>query len=1291
MLFSGQKLGQNNTGGGVFSGARLSDTILSRGNNRFEEELARKRGEEAINKLTKSKLEEALERERKSRTLLSAITDRNWKERAANSARAQATREYQGEGEMDEAVLNNINKTRESAYKIINDRSFANKSIDFVSGLGEGITEAYKRTGEGISELVYDWTGGNKREFEEYTKAQDERSKLLISLIEKRKKSTDEAEISRLNDAISSISKTYSDTFNSFQGRQSEIIERTDPVKNAAAIGEIGLDVITAGSFSGFGKAGVAGAKTFRLSRPAAKATGIAAKQIASQSAKNTLRKLPGIAGSSFMQGAVGNVTHQGSDATPESILKSGALTAAVATAVPIAGIGLKKIPGVTRSASKAVKKTTDKTINKVEEIMSGNRVGSKMLETKNKALSKVVDDLQNVYVKLRGHTDELGNSAVKETRRLKSNLSRASGKANSIISDDPNIKKMNDIFSNSSDKKRLYKEFIEYAKNRSSAYEAMKIGKNVEIPTGTKKVQELYSLLNKASKRQVKDLYEGGMISKSRFDNWMADTDWLRVQRQIEDSLPQGPQKGGKSLKTSITQQKIEGSTKEVVDPVASYIDWANRVYTEIEANKLNTYVTNQLDSLGKATKVVDAEDVTTRTLAKAQREQLKPLKTSLEKAIKSQKDYSKSISKEITQIKKSGRIELSKEIKRTMKDIFGDAEPGVMAQPDKYIDDTMKRISNIDNAKLSRLRKSLGNKETKLSQAMDELIEIKKQHLAAKDDMKALQNIIDSHKDKLYEPTKTIARWKNGIRELYETDPGVVSAINQTYDQSKNALTELMTKASTSVQRGSTLWNFAFAVPNVFKDYGHSLVVGDATLWSHINPINILASFKDSVIKPTYNIVGKRIGKTWKPTELYAKFLRDNTQGNRVDLIKQLKSSTKQAKRLVGAKGEGVVSKVENVISASENFGRFMNYRGKYKQLVSRGVTGEELFNKAAQAARENSVDFSIHGEYFHLAKAIDPYLNAGIQSSRSLARAFKERPVATTAKILAIGPIPTAMLTYHNLSDPNRARVYAEIPEWEKENNYVYVLSDGNVIKIPASPSITGYNKPIRNMIEAEYISDRQSFTETAKNIFIDPFNPLSKGSLVPTAIKAPIEIATNKNLYTGKELIPENMKDLPPEEQVFRTTPQTYRDIGKIFNISPIYIDKLVKGYTSSTGEQVVAGVEKVREVTGTGGIDTGRDTMSQVAGRFFIPKDSYKLNAVVSKFYEDYSKIQSEGKVSSRKATEAVKAGNTQKALQIIIEHNKKVDEQADKFKTKYGRYSSDQSELLKTLEKTKIQ
>lgn len=68
----------------------------------------------------KSKLEEALERERKSRTLLSAITDRNWKERAANSARAQATREYQGEGEMDEAVLENINKTRESAYNLLN-------------------------------------------------------------------------------------------------------------------------------------------------------------------------------------------------------------------------------------------------------------------------------------------------------------------------------------------------------------------------------------------------------------------------------------------------------------------------------------------------------------------------------------------------------------------------------------------------------------------------------------------------------------------------------------------------------------------------------------------------------------------------------------------------------------------------------------------------------------------------------------------------------------------------------------------------------------------------------------------------------------------------------------------------------------------------------------------------------------------------------------------------------------------------------------------------------------------
>ena len=101
------------------------------------------------------------------------------------------------------------------------------------------------------------------------------------------------------------------------------------------------------------------------------------------------------------------------------------------------------------------------------------------------------------------------------------------------------------------------------------------------------------------------------------------------------------------------------------------------------------------------------------------------------------------------------------------------------------------------------------------------------------------------------------------------------------------------------------------------------------------------------------------------------------------------------------------------------------------------------------------------------------------------------------------------------------------YAAIPDYIKKNNIIFVLNGNKgYIKIPVDPGLTSFAQPIRNYVESQYLGDRQSLLETAKNIFVDPLlAPVGTNlnevatNLIPSPVLPIAENIANYNFYTG----------------------------------------------------------------------------------------------------------------------------------------------------------------------------
>lgn len=434
------------------------------------------------------------------------------------------------------------------------------------------------------------------------------------------------------------------------------------------------------------------------------------------------------------------------------------------------------------------------------------------------------------------------------------------------------------------------------------------------------------------------------------------------------------------------------------------------------------------------------------------------------------------------------------------------------------------------------------------------------------------------------------------NGTVRKFETTPEIAAAAKSLNKEQLGLIGRILTVPTRVLRLGATGLNPAFALANVSKD----------TVSAFINSSHPLRS---SVANPKV-FLDALVASANHGSKRYAELVREGAGGTSFDIAR---NAPKQNIRAIRAEAN-LPSKVlytvtsparllraaENTIGRSEEFNRSMQYFGNKDAALKKGLTPTRARLTAADAARNNTVNFARAGDYGRVLNSVLPYFNAGLQGSRTLLRSLKDRPIQTTSKLAVSAFLPMAAVTAWNTSDPKRKAAYDDIKDYEKQGNFIIVpphpvkdpkTGKWNVIKIPMSQEIANLNNIVRNGTEAAVKDGKLHVDQLIGNAVgsatsLNVQNPRQfVNQVTPQAIKPGVEALTNQNLYSGNKIVPDSQRNLPGRDQIGPGTSKTATKLGAALNLSPRQIDNAISTSAGGLGTSTVHGKSLGSQISG----------------------------------------------------------------------------------------------------------
>jgi hypothetical protein len=256
----------------------------------------------------------------------------------------------------------------------------------------------------------------------------------------------------------------------------------------------------------------------------------------------------------------------------------------------------------------------------------------------------------------------------------------------------------------------------------------------------------------------------------------------------------------------------------------------------------------------------------------------------------------------------------------------------------------------------------------------------------------------------------------------------------------------------------------------------------------------------------------------------------------------------------------------------SAFEEATRIGEYQKAYNNLTKQGMPPGEARRLAAFESRDRQ-DFAMGGAKTKIIRHMTPFWNAAMQGNYRLFKAFKERPLATTAKGLAyITSIKLAEQAI-NWNDED----YWDQPQWQRDA--FFMIPNGKDesghtkfirLPIPFLPGVLFATIPGR-ILQYGKKNDPEALKtmmdpllQEAENLFPKPtaFFPIYENFMTGPR---------GWDTFRNRQIVPERLIDLPPELQFTEQNSRAAKEIGKMFGISPMKVDHLIEQTTGGLGK------------------------------------------------------------------------------------------------------------------------
>lgn len=666
-------------------------------------------------------------------------------------------------------------------------KSNASKLGDIIKGIGEGISSSYKRIGKGVGES---WSqGATNKAAEEQNKLVEQNVKIMSDYTKKLKDpALDPKRKASIEKAMGELRKQNDEIYKQSDQRQKEIMDATDPVKGVAAVGSIGFDVLTAGTYGASTKGASTGVR-------------LTAKQIAKNTVeagiKKTLIKEALIqGGQGAVAGGLNAVQEKGTAVTAGDIAKQAAVGGALAGALPVvpkavkrAGAGIDTATskaatniiqktgksthaleqigekGILGAANKGVSDATRTVTYKLSDMLGSTKPGNKLIGLKDNFMSHWVTDLHPLYKVLkRSDFEGKTNGAYIAAREAIGNSNRALSYAQDFLETNPNIKAVTTGIEEKGGKNLLKarESFDEYAKVRSE----LDLIKGNQKEFSAEKVADLESRMAKAKDfsqeydhlvaayKDVNDFrLENGLMSKEQYQDFLDNPiDYVRQQRELPQWMLDKPgAKESKGSAASITksnavQKRNKFADAELLSPVETMVKTVQNAHVEAYRNKAAKEIYALLDEAGEAKLIRSTEKVREKQDLLKTLSATKPAVKKLEKILRTDRKQVRKLMTEMDRLNKEGlAVRLNRNASDDLPEAFRYVNTTEVKNPKRTSEPTMSSVSapkNITGTATDRLAIEGGVNPKKMMEA-----------LVSEDParIKMIRQMIESRDDKL------------------------------------------------------------------------------------------------------------------------------------------------------------------------------------------------------------------------------------------------------------------------------------------------------------------------------------------------------------------------------------------------------------------------------------------------------------------------------------------------------------------------------------------------------------
>lgn len=511
---------------------------------------------------------------------------------------------------------------------------------------------------------------------------------------------------------------------------------------------------------------------------------------------------------------------------------------------------------------------------------------------------------------------------------------------------------------------------------------------------------------------------------------------------------------------------------------------------------------------------------------------------------------------------------------------------------------------------------------------------------------------------------PQPVIFTWSNGKRQAWRLADGdmgreLYRAMTMLGQEHSGAILDTLSLTSRAVRAGVTT-EPSYLLMNFVRDQVAAWVLtpkyipffsGAAGMWEEVT---------QSKWAKLYNQYGGIMGgaevSSFNPNRVNANLNRLRAKGYKTHVL-----SLRDPKSIF------------KLMELSETGTRIAIFKKAYKRAMKMNGGDERLALMEAAFTARDFIDFGRHGSKTMMARRLVPFLNAGVQGMdkgirATIAPLFKLRHGHSNLTAAEKRGVRDALWTWAKLMQVGLAGVglraiYADDPEFQEINDLIrhthwpVKLADGEWGVIPKPFELAMFSNVFERGFEKYFLDDAsalESMMEGLGEIFTPPHD-------TPLATLA--ELYFGVDSFTGRDIIPERVKGLEPEEMYTEYTSELGRMIGKQLGVSPMYVDHAIKGFGATWGRNLLLAFEK-----GEGRPDT-QSYADRMITRRFVKKVTRGSNSEL-KFWELMNRDQGALFVAANQFKTFVDAGQSERALEYI--GGKSEDERAYAMLTYHG-------------------